>query len=146
MGNPKAGFTPGPNAYRGDAKSTIQRSAPAFGFGTSKRPQSVDVRKKAPGPGTYQLKGITGTESQGRTLAQRLTHSKTSSSFNPGPGQYQPQFTQSIKSNPGWRIGSAVRGEEERAERRRNYPPPDSYSPNIEASKKKMASWSFGSS
>ena len=39
-----------------------------------------------------------------------------------------------------------MRGEEERAERRRNYPPPDSYNPNISASKNKMASWGFGTS
>ena len=55
-------------------------------------------------------------------------------------------FSQSIKTNPGWKIGSSIRGEEERAERRKNYPPPDSYNPNIEASKTKLASWSFGTS
>ena len=37
-----------------------------------------------------------------------------------------------------------MRGEEERDQRRRNYPPPDSYNPNIYASKPKLASWSFG--
>ena len=35
---------------------------------------------------------------------------------------------------------------EERYERKRNNPPPDSYNPNIYASKTKLASWSFGSS
>lgn len=69
MGNSKAAFTPGPNAYRADSKQPVQRSAPAFGFGTSKRPQSVNVKKQAPGPGQYELKGIIGSESQGRTLA-----------------------------------------------------------------------------
>lgn len=43
LGNEKAAFTPGPNAYRGDNKQTVMRHAPAYGFGTSKRPQSVNV-------------------------------------------------------------------------------------------------------
>ncbi len=146
MGDEKAGKTPGPNAYRADAKSPVITSAPKYGFGTSKRPQSVNLKKVAPGPGTYELKGITGSESQGRTLATRLNGSKTTNCFNPGPGSYTPGYTQSIKKEPGWRIGSSTRGEEERFERKRNNPPPDSYNPNIYASKTKLASWSFGSS
>ena len=63
MGNPNAGRTPGPNHYRGDSKSSVQKAAPAYGFGTSKRPQSVNVRQTRPGPGAYNLKGITGSES-----------------------------------------------------------------------------------
>ena len=55
-------------------------------------------------------------------------------------------FTQAIKTNPGWRIGTAQRGEEERAERKRNYPPPDNYSPNMHANKTKAATWGFGTS
>ena len=86
MGDEKAKFTPGPNAYRADGKNAVQRSAPNFSFGTSRRPQSVNVRVAQPGPGTYTLGGITGTESQGRTLASRLNPSKTSKMFNPGPG------------------------------------------------------------
>ena len=38
LGDPKAGRTPGPNAYRSDSKSNVQRAAPSYGFGTSKRP------------------------------------------------------------------------------------------------------------
>ena len=33
-----AGRSPGPSAYRVDSKSAVQRAAPAYGFGTSKRP------------------------------------------------------------------------------------------------------------
>lgn len=100
--------------------------------------------QQRPGPGAYNLKTLVGTESQGRTLASKLSPSKTTNDFNPGPGQYSPKFTQSIKTNPGWRIGTSVRGEEERDEKRKNYPPPDSYNPNFNASRTKMASWSFG--
>lgn len=91
MGDTKAMFTPGPNQYGADAKKNVQRAAPCYGFGTSKRPQSVHVRKQ-PGPGAYELKGITGSESQGRSLGQRLSQSKTTVNFNPGPGQYQPSY------------------------------------------------------
>jgi hypothetical protein len=33
-----AELTPGPNAYNSAYKSSVVKSAPAFGFGTSKRP------------------------------------------------------------------------------------------------------------
>ena len=75
LGDPKAGRTPGPNAYRADSKVPVQRAAPAFGFGTSRRPQSVNVREQRPGPGAYESKGVVGTESQGRTLASKLSAS-----------------------------------------------------------------------
>ena len=91
LGNAKGGLTPGPNAYPANNKNTVMRSAPAFGFGTSRRPQSVNVNQKRPGPGTYEAKGIIGTETQGRTLASKLSSSK--SGINPGPGQYTPMFT-----------------------------------------------------
>ena len=77
MGNEKGGLTPGPNNYRADNKTTVLRSAPAFGFGTSRRPQSVNVKVQRPGPGTYDIRGVVGTESQGKTLASRLAASKT---------------------------------------------------------------------
>ena len=67
------GRSPGPNAYRADNKLAVQRSAPAYGFGTSKRPQTANVKHMKPGPGAYELGGIVGTESQGRTLAQKLS-------------------------------------------------------------------------
>lgn len=72
MGDSKAKFTPGPNAYRADNKTTVLKAAPAFGFGTSKRPQSVNVKHQKPGPGAYDLKGIVGRETQGKSIAARL--------------------------------------------------------------------------
>lgn len=71
---------------------------------------------------------------------------RTSNSFAPGPGQYTPAFTQSIKTQPGWRIGTSIRGEEERNELRRNYPPPDTYTPNMNASKTRASGWKIGTS
>lgn len=138
--------SPGPNAYRADSKAPVQKSAPAFGFGTSKRPQTASAGQMKPGPGAYDIRGIVGTESQGRTLASKLKSSATEKSSVPGPGQYTPMFSQAIKTNPGWRIGTSQRGEEERAERKRNYPPPNNYNPNMSASKTKAATWGFGTS
>jgi hypothetical protein len=44
---------PGPNAYNKDAASkSVMRSAPSFGFGSSRRPASHDIRN-IPGPGAY---------------------------------------------------------------------------------------------
>lgn len=84
--------TPAPNAYKRDSKSCVQRSAPSFCFGASKRPQS-DAGFRVPGPGTYPLKTIIGTESVGKSLAKRLETIKTSNQLAPGPGTYEPKTT-----------------------------------------------------
>ena len=61
---------PAPNAYSRDAKSCVLRAAPAYGFGASERNKTTLTI--APGPGTYPVKTIIGTETQGRSLAKRL--------------------------------------------------------------------------
>ena len=38
MANTATKWCPGPNAYKADNKNSVLRAAPAFGFGTSKRP------------------------------------------------------------------------------------------------------------
>ena len=38
------GRTPGPNAYRSDSKIPVQKSAPAYGFGTSRRPNTANPK------------------------------------------------------------------------------------------------------
>lgn len=58
MTDPKKAYVPAPNAYSLSSTKIIQKSAPAFGFGTGKRPQSHNGR--VPGPGAYDLKGIVG--------------------------------------------------------------------------------------
>ena len=40
MANTATKWCPGPDVYDANAKKNVMRSAPAFGFGTSKRPQS----------------------------------------------------------------------------------------------------------
>jgi len=121
---------PGPNTYREKCKEPVMKAAPAYGFGSSKRPQSQYTRVQNPGPGSYNLKGIVGTESQGKSLAQRLGQS--AKNFNPGPGSYNSMYNQALKSAPGWRIGTSTRDDRDKIRRRTcNYPPPDSYNPDF---------------
>lgn len=90
MNNAQLAKTPAPNAYDREAKSVVLKHAPAYGFGSSKRTQSMST-KFVPGPGTYTSKTIIGTESQGKTLAMRLEQTRTSNMFVPGPGTYEPK-------------------------------------------------------
>lgn len=76
MGAKGAANVPAPNAYNQDAKKAAIKSAPSYGFGTSRRPQTVNPAKQAPGPGTYNLKGITGTEGHAKTLTGRPNTSR----------------------------------------------------------------------
>lgn len=70
MGAPGAEKIPAPNAYSRDAKSCVLRAAPSYGFGSSVRSASNET--SSPGPGTYPIKTIIGTETQGKSLAKRL--------------------------------------------------------------------------
>ena len=107
MANTATKWCPGPNAYKADNKNSVLRSAPAFGFGTSKRPQSHNAKRNVPGPGQYPISTLVGTESQGKTLAERLPKGRTSNEFSPGPGAYTSQFSQSMKSAPRFGIGTS---------------------------------------
>ena len=53
---------PAPNAYKSDNKNCVLKSAPSFGFGSAKRPQTANVRS-VPGPGAYESRSVIGTES-----------------------------------------------------------------------------------
>ena len=45
-----------------------------YSFGTSQRDDSLEKnRKELPGPGTYQLKNIIGTEGPQRTMGAKAT-------------------------------------------------------------------------
>lgn len=101
---------PAPNTYDRDAKQAVLKSAPSFGFGSSKRPASHDTRH-IPGPGTYQSKSIMGTDSQGKSLAKKLAQPKTSDMFSPGPGAYNAKPEVSLMSSPGYRLGTSTRND-----------------------------------
>ena len=146
MGAPGADKVPAPNAYARDAKSVVLRAAPAYGFGGAIR--STKNETFSPGPGTYPVKTIIGTESVGKSLAKRLEQQRTSNQFAPGPGAYDNKnFSISLYSNTTWKIGTSTRDDEEKLRMRTsNYPPPDSYNPSYKTIKERNASWSFGSS
>lgn len=75
---PNALKVPASNKYNThETARPVQRSAPKFGFGTSKRPQSSSGLR-APGPGAYEIKGIVGHETQGKSLGLKLRHQSTS--------------------------------------------------------------------
>jgi len=62
MGAKDAGKQPAPNSYNREAKSAVLKRAPAFGFGTSRRP-ATEGNISFPGPGAYPTKTIMGTDS-----------------------------------------------------------------------------------
>lgn len=80
-----AGSLPAPNAYDKEAKNVVMKKQPSYGFGVSKR-QEIDLGKGMPGPGAYVSKTIVGTETQGKSMAQRYSDPKTSNMLAPGPG------------------------------------------------------------
>ena len=62
MGALGAEKLPAPNAYDKDSKNAVLRTAPSFGFGTSKRTLVSIEAMKVPGPGAYPIKSIVGTK------------------------------------------------------------------------------------
>lgn len=124
----------------------VLRSAPSYGFGASKRPQSQGGKAYVPGPGTYPVKSIIGTETQGKTLAGRYEQARTSNMMAPGPGTYEPNAKPALTASPSWKMGSSKRDDSDKLKMRTsNFPPPDSYNPNMTSIKERNASWSFGS-
>ena len=51
-------FIPAPGAYATTAD--FRKSAPKFGFGTSKRPEMGKTKLNTPGPGSYKLNSKIG--------------------------------------------------------------------------------------
>lgn len=146
MENTNAKSVPGPNVYDLNTSRTMLKSAPAFGFGTSRRPQSHNARQWVPGPGAYDVKGKVGTESTGKSLGMRIKQASTSQYFNPGPGAYHASPENVLKKAPTWRIGSSTRDDREKAILRQKMPPPGSHNPIFDSVAYKSAVWSFGSS
>ena len=108
MGAKGAEKIPAPNAYSRDAKSVILKSAPSFGFGSQKqRPQS-HMTRGVPGPGTYRLKDLVGSDAKATTLKQKLAETKTSNFFVPGPGTYNARYELALAASPKWKLGSSA--------------------------------------
>jgi len=109
MENAATKIVPGPNRYDMQNVSALLKTAPSFGFGTSKRPQSHNTRIVAPGPGAYAIKGLVGSGSTGKTLGLKLKANISSAAYVPGPGTYHASGEIALKKAPSWRIGSSKR-------------------------------------
>ena len=65
----------------------------------------------------------------------------------PGPGAYEHDYTVTVKKEPGWRIGTASRNDQEKIKLRTcDFPPMNKYDPNYHATIKALPKWGFGSS
>lgn len=93
--------------------------APAFGFGTSSRPD-LNFTKDNPAPGDYTLPSKI-SEGPGFKMGIRIRDKKRNES--PSPGQYNPSIDLMKKAMPKYGIGSAARYQKQRED----LPGPGSY-------------------
>lgn len=145
MENSASKIVPAPNKYDINTARAMMKTAPSYGFGTSKRPHSSE-KYGSPGPGAYEIKGKVGLEACSKSLGLKLQQSKTSYQFNPGPGTYMPSPETVSKKAPTWRIGTSTRDDQEKAMLRQTRPPPGQHDPKFNSVAESAAVWSFGTS
>lgn len=128
--------TPGPGAYNN--KSGL-RDTGTF-FGSSER--KPDLHTGAPGPGTYEIKGIAKENllhGKGKSLSSR--HKLLRKDPTPAPTHYDPGLGIVKKSAPAFKFGGETR---ETKNRKMNNPAPDAYSPSYSPVKKNGPQWGIG--
>lgn len=88
---------PGPGNYHTlNEASVVKRSAPAYGFGSSKRDESLEKKHAAlVGPGAYELKSIIGLEGRKNSISPKLEDRfrERESRNMPGPASYNSSAT-----------------------------------------------------
>mmetsp|Transcript_314 Transcript_314/g.298 ORF Transcript_314/g.298 Transcript_314/m.298 type:complete len:450 (+) Transcript_314:7-1356(+) len=130
---------PGPGNYEFD-RSKVTNAAPKFSFGKDER--ATQGRPKTPGPGTYEAKPITGKDGPQISMSFYRPLSSVPQQ-SPGPGEYQPNLRNKLKS-PEYRIGTAKRDVEEKEKKQK--PGPGQYYPDkVGYVKSKAPQWVFGS-
>lgn len=77
-----------------------------YSFG--KEPRSQSARPKTPGPGTYQAKSFIGNDGPKISISSVRPLTSMSRGDNPGPGQYNSNLNDKLKS-PSYRFGSSKR-------------------------------------
>lgn len=115
---------PGPGNYQTLDDSFTKKAAPMYGFGTSKREDSLEKsRKTLPyvGPGSYDNKGLIGSEGRKNSISHKLNDNlgiKESRNL-PGPGTYDVLYSTQIvtRSMPQYKIGTSKRTENVSKER-----------------------------
>jgi len=107
--------TMAPISYKENAKESVIKRAPSFGFGTSTRASSATTRN-VPGPGAYPSVTLIGKDfrSRGKSLSFRQPnpYEKETPAYNPGPGAYNSPACKDnvmLKFNPSWGMGSSTR-------------------------------------
>jgi len=112
----RSSATPGPGMYAVRPSSAFNKeSGPKYGFGSATRDDINGLAKTAPGPGTYEFKGVFESPGKGTSLVPRRPDSALfSAGRTPGPGAYEPSLSTKNKG-PSYRIGSASRDTKDRA-------------------------------
>ncbi|CDW84498.1 UNKNOWN [Stylonychia lemnae] len=141
------GPIPGPGNYQSLDESFLKKTAPAYGFGSSKREESNEKSKtNILGPGAYDSRSFIGNEGRQNSISPKLDQGfKLRESRNlPGPGSYdQNQSAQILKNSPSFKIGTSKRSDSVIKERM-SKPDPTAYSPNDSYTKQTSAKFGFG--
>lgn len=110
-----------------------------YSFGKEVRNQTA--RPKTPGPGTYQAKNFIGNEGPKISISSvRPQSAMGTDNKNPGPGQYNSNLNDKLKS-PSYRFGSSKRRTNNKEAEL--VPGAGSYNPQERA---KSPTWSMGKS
>lgn len=137
---------PGPGQYPPSSSDIYKKSAPRYGFGSSKRGNDSQIKQKklSPGPGQYGFGNKMGEAAPKYTLTPRRPDTTPAvGRSSPGPGNYNPDDRFSKNKSPNFKFGSSTR----RNNRKDMGPSPDSYSVGgLDSRKKSSPSFGFGSS
>jgi hypothetical protein len=101
-----------------------------------------------PGPGTYPIKTLVGTESVGKTISMKLCpqFEKPGANKVPGPGAYNTDYKPTVNKEPTWKIGTSTRYDRDNITRRTcNFPPMNAYDPKFSSTVNSLPKWGFGS-
>lgn len=106
---------PGPGNYSVLDDSFVKKSPPAYGFGSSKRDDSLEKSKAhLQGPGAYEIKPMFGNEGRKNSISPKLNENfrERESRNKPGPGSYDTlNSTTTLKQAPAFKIGTSKRND-----------------------------------
>lgn len=117
-----------------------------YGFGTSKRGQEgTKSLTKLPGPGAYDLGGLTGKDGPAASIHNKLSYKpiEKSAGLTPGPGAYE-SHTNNKARDPSWGTGTSKRTGDVNKQAAAN-PAPGAYSPQTGFVMKGDPKFGFGS-
>ena len=105
------------------------------------------MRLSSPGPGQYNIKSAIGDQGQKNTISGRFKIDLTMKEvrLKPGPGEYTPQTRVTLKTSPGFRVGTSIREKYYLKDKYKyELPPPTSYDPKLETIKRTSPAAGFG--